>query len=157
MIGPMKNAFGLTLLFALPLLASSGARSDGTQQVWQADIQIRTLEVTRTRSTITARIVVYTEKDDEARASRLIVLLPLGVGIDKLGPGCAATAGPSMIPSLRAAVECDLGSIPDRGIREVILTTTVPPDALMKRFGVFVYSNTPDPVPGNNYAERTIQ
>jgi hypothetical protein len=62
-----------------------------------------------------------------------------------------------MIPSLRAAVECDLGSIPDRGIREVILTTTVPPDALMKRFGVFVYSNTPDPVPGNNYAERTIQ
>ena len=152
----MKTAIGLILVSAA--LTVSSVPGDVPQgQVWQADVQIRTLEVTRTKSTITARIVVYTEKDDEARESRLVVLLPLGVGIDKLAPGCSATAGPSMVPSLRAAVECELGTIPDRGIREVIVTTTVPPDAISKRFGVFVYSNTPDPAPGNNYAERTIQ
>ena len=154
----MKSAFTLIALAALPLIMRADVASDDSQsQVWQADVQIRTLEVTKTKSVITARVVVYTEKDDEARDSRLIVLLPLGVGIDKLGPGCSATAGPSMVPSLRAAVQCDLGSIPDRGIREAVITTTIPPDVVPKRFGVFVYSNTPDPAPGNNYAERTIQ
>jgi hypothetical protein len=154
----MKSALTLITLSALPLIMHSDVASDDSQsQVWQADVQIRTLEVTKTKSVITARVVVYTEKDDEARDSRLIVLLPLGVGIDKLGPGCTATAGPSMVPSLRAAVQCDLGSIPDRGIREAVITTTIPPDMVPKRFGVFVYSNTPDPAPGNNYAERTIQ
>ena len=148
----------LATLSVLPLIMrSDAATDDGQGQVWQADVQVRTLEVTKTKASITARIVVYTEKDDEARDSRLIVLLPLGVGIDKLGPGCTATAGPSMVPSLRAAVECDLGSIPDRGIREAVISTTIPPDIVPKRFGVFVYSTTPDPAPGNNYAERTIQ
>ena len=154
----MKSALILVTLSVLPLVMRSDAATDDAQsQVWQADVQIRTLEVTRTKSAMTARVVVYTEKDDEARNSHLIVLLPLGVGIDKLGPGCSAAAGPSMVPSLRAAVECDLGSIPDRGIREAVVTTTIPPDIIPKRFGVFVYSNTPDPAPGNNYAERTIQ
>lgn len=154
----MKPAFTLIALSALPLTMSAAIGSDDPRsQVWQADVQIRTLEVTKTKSTMTARVVVYTEKDDEARDSRLIVLLPLGVGVDKLGPGCTAAAGPSMVPSLRAAVECDLGSIPDHGIREAVITTTMPSDAIPKRFGVFVYSNTPDPMPGNNYAERTIQ
>ncbi len=142
----------------LSLLAHSDSVSGGLQgQIWQADVQIRTLEVTRTKSTITVRVVVYSEKDDEARDARLIVILPLGVGIDRMSAGCSATAGPSMIPSLRAAVQCDLGSIPDRGIKEALITTTLPPDVVPKRFGVFVYSSTPDPAPGNNYAERTIQ
>lgn len=154
----MKQALTLVTLSLLPLIAYSDVGVSGRQgQVWQADVQIRTLEVTRSRSTMTARVVIYSEKDDEARDSHLIVLLPLGVGIDRLTPGCTATAGPSMVPSLRAAVECDLGSIPNHGIREAVIATTIPPDAFPKRFGVFVYSSTPDPAPGNNYAERTIQ
>ncbi len=154
----MKQALTLFTLSLLPLITYSNVAADRPQgQVWQADVQIRTLEVTRSRSTMTARIVVYSEKDDEARDSHLVVLLPLGVGIDKLAPGCTATAGPSMVPSLRAAVECDLGPIPDHGIHETIISTTIPPDVFQKRFGVFVYSSTPDPVPANNYAERTIQ
>lgn len=154
----MKPAPTALVLSFLPLIVHSGAVTDSTQgQVWQADIQIRTLEVTRSKSSMTARVVIYNERDDDARDVHLVVLLPLGVGIDRLVPGCAATAGPSMVPSLRAAVECDLGSIQNRGIKEVVVTTTVPPDVLPKRFGVFVYSSTPDPIPGNNYAERTIQ
>jgi len=154
----MKPALTALTLSLLAVIAHSGAETDGAQgQVWQADVQIRTLEVTKSRSSMTARIVIYNERDDDAREARLVVLLPLGVGIDRLGHGCAATAGPSMVPSLRAAVECDLGSIQNRGIKEVVVITTLPPDALAKRFGVFVYSGTPDPIPGNNYAERTIQ
>lgn len=154
----MKPALTALTLSLLTLIAHSSAAIDVPQgQVWQADVQIRTLEVTKSRSSMTARVVIYNERDDDARAARLVVLLPLGVGIDRLGPGCAATAGPSMVPSLRAAVECDLGSIQNRGIKEVVVTTTVPPEVLPKRFGVFVYSSTPDPIPGNNYAERTIQ
>ena len=154
----MKPALTLVTLSLLPLITYSNVAADRLQgQVWQADVQIRTLEITKSRTGLTARIVVYSERDDDARDARLIVLLPLGVGIDRLGPGCSATAGPSMLPSLRAAVECDLGSIPDRGIREAVITTTIPPDLVAKRFGVFVYSTTPDPAPANNYAERSLQ
>jgi len=154
----MKSARTLASLSLLSLMArSSNTSGNGQGQVWQADVQIRTLEVTRSRSTLTARIVVYSEKDDDARDAHLVVLLPPGVGIDRLGAGCTATAGPSMLPSLRATVECELGSISNHGIKEAVIITTIPPDVMPKRFGVFVYSNTPDPAPGNNYAERTIQ
>ena len=150
---PASTLAALTLM-----MAHSAITTDNPQgQVWQADVQIRTLEVTKSRSTMTARIVVYSEKDDDARDAHLVVLLPPGVGIDRLGAGCTAAAGPSMLPSLRATVECELGTITNRGIKEAVITTTIPPDMMPKRFGVFVYSSTPDPVPGNNYAERTIQ
>lgn len=145
------------LLRVLPAaLVITGAHGFGAQHVWQADIQIRTLEITRNKTTINARVVVYTENDDDAQNARLLILLPIGVGLEKLAPSCSATPGPSMVPSLRAAVTCDLGVIPDRGFREVVLSTTAPTTPLPKRFGVFTYSSTPDPVPGNNYAERVI-
>jgi hypothetical protein len=144
-------------LTPVALLMASGAQSTiEVPQAWQADIQIRTLEVTRTKTSISARVVVYTENDDDAQNARLLILLPIGVGIERIAPICTATPGPSMVPSLRATVTCDLGVIPDRGYREVVLSTTAPATALPKRFGVFTYSSTPDPVPGNNYAERTI-
>jgi hypothetical protein len=146
-------------LRALPLLVAvtaSGHSTADLQKTWQADLQIRTLEITATRTGLSARIVVYTENDDEAKDARLLVLLPPGVGIDRLGPGCAASPGPSMVPSLRASVGCDLGAIPNHGFREVVVSTTRPTDAQPKRFGVFAYSGTPDPVPGNNYAERAV-
>ena len=139
------------------LLAMAGAaRAPRQLRLWQADIQIRTLEVLKTKSGMTARVVVYTEHDDEARDARLLVLLPVGVGIGRVAAGCAASASPSQVPSLRASVLCDLGAIPDGGTREVIITTSLPPQGFPKRFGVFAYSGTPDPVPGNNYAERII-
>lgn len=125
-------------------------------QLWQADIQVRTLEVLRGKTGLSARVVVFTQHDDEAQDARLLFLLPVGVGIARLAPGCSATGGPSMVPSLRAAVACELGTIPDGGVREVMVTTTLPPAGMEARFGVFTYSGTPDPVPGNNYAERAI-
>ncbi len=145
----------------LPMLLCGAAASavkaaSYRQQVWQSDVQIRTLEVTKSRTGMSVRVVVYAEHDDDAKDSRLLVLLPVGVGVERLGSGCAASAGPSMVPSLRATISCELGVIANRGFREVLISTTLPPEGMPKRFGVFAYSATPDPVPGNNYAERTI-
>ena len=44
------------------------------------------LEVTRTKTSISARVVIYTEHDDKAEDARLLVLLPVGVGIERLSP-----------------------------------------------------------------------
>jgi len=145
-------------LTPLALLLAGGAQvGTDTPQTWQADIQIRTLEITRTRNSLNARVVVYTENDDDAQSARLLILLPVGVSIERLESGCVATPGPSMVPSLRATITCELGVIPNRGYREVLLSTTAPATPQTRRFGVFTYSATPDPVPGNNYAERTIR
>ena len=147
----------LLSLILLPLAAGLHHGGASPQSLkWQADIQIRTLEITRSRTGMIVRVVVYTENDDEARDAKVVILLPVAIGIEKLGPGCTATAGPSMMPSLRATVACDLGAIADRGFREVQLATTLPPDQSLRRLGVFAYSATPDPKPGNNYAERTL-
>ena len=147
----------IVLSLSLMVSAGAGVTSVIQQRVWQADVQIRTLEVTKSRTGMSVRVVVYTEHDDDARDARLLILLPVGVGVERLAAGCAASAGPSMVPSLRATVACELGQIVDHGFREVILTTTLPPEGMPKRFGVFAYSGTPDPVPGNNYAERTLR
>ena len=143
-----------------PLVASAlvGAGHADTSQrlAWQADVQIRTLEITRARSGMSVRVVVYTEHDDEARDARLLILLPVGAGIQKLVAGCRASAAPSTMPSLRATVTCELGSIADRGFHEVLLAITPPSQGAPSRLGVFAYSATPDPQPGNNYAERVL-
>jgi hypothetical protein len=101
-------------------------------------------------------VVVYTEHDDEARDARLLILLPVGAGIQKLLAGCTASSAPSMMPSLRATVTCELGSIADRGFHEVLVAITAPSSTATSRLAVFAYSATPDPQPGNNYAERIL-
>src|SRR5688572_15890297 len=146
----------LVRMLPAALVVFTGAHGIGSQQVWQADIQIRTLEITRNKGTINARVVVYTENDDEAQNARLLILLPIGVGLERLAPTCTAPPGPPIAPALRAAVTCEPGAVPDRGLRGVGLSTAAPTTAPPKRFGVFAYSSTPDPVPGNNYAERTL-
>jgi hypothetical protein len=147
---PLPAVLLVAATAALPALGGEQPRT------WQADVQIRTLEVTKSRAGMSARVVVYSENNDDARDTRLLILLPVGVGIDRLPPMCSASAGPSMVPSLRATVVCELGAITDHSYREVLIATTLPPEPLPKRFGVFAYSGTPDPAPGNNYAERTI-
>jgi hypothetical protein len=150
---PFRNV----LLSALVVLAAFGIREAAGQQLsWQADLQIRTLEITRSRTGLSVRVLVYTEHDDDARDARLVVLLPVGVGVKRLGAGCTASAGPSMVPALRASVICELGTIADRGYYEVLLSITQPPRGVPTRLAVFAYSGTPDPRPGNNYAERVL-
>lgn len=147
-------------LFRIPIgLMAVTATLISARGAWQraphADLQVRTLEITRSRTGMSVRVMVFT---DEARDAHLLFLLPVGVSVDKLSTGCTLATGARLVhaPPPPATVACDLGAILDRGFHEVLLSTTLPPDGLPRRFGVFAYSATPDPVPGNNYAERTI-
>jgi hypothetical protein len=123
--------------------------------LWQADLQIRSLTVSEDKGNLTARVIVIAESG-EALGARVEVLLPVGVGIVTLGPGCVA--GPSMtgIRELRARVECTLGDLPARSHRELFVVTTSPPNGVARGFAAMAMSETPDPKPGNNFAERAI-
>lgn len=142
----------LCLLLALEAVASPVL---ARQHMWQADLQIRSLSVTASNGNLTAKVVVGAEYG-EAMAARVEVMLPVGVGIVQLGAGCAAGPSAPGVPSLRARVICTIGNLRPRDPREFTVTTTVPPDGVARQFGVMATSDTPDPKPGNNFAERVI-
>jgi hypothetical protein len=123
--------------------------------LWQADLQIRSLTVSEAKGNLTARVVIVVEVG-EALAARVEVLLPVGVGIVTLGPGCVAGPNRTGISELRARVECSLGDLAARSNRELYVVTTTPPNGIARGFAVVAMSDTPDPKPGNNFLERVI-
>ncbi len=123
--------------------------------IWQSDLRVRTLTVSEARGTLTAKVVLVAELG-EAAGTKVEVMLPVGVGLVEVGPGCAAGPSPPGIPSLHARVICTAGTIRPREAREFSVTTTTPPPGLDRRFGVMATSDTPDPRPGNNFAERVL-
>lgn len=135
----------------------AGAARTGTQQqaVWQADLQIRSLTVTAAKGTLTARVVIGSEFG-EAVAARAEVLLPVGVGLLETADGCAASPAPPGVSGLRARVICQLGNLPAHSSRTFEVLTTSPPIGVARGFGVIAMSDTPDPRPANNFAEKTI-
>jgi hypothetical protein len=143
---------GRTLL-ALALTAL-GARQ-GASRVWQSDLSVNTVDLTALRrgGSLSARIAVGAA-GDAARAVRLEILLPIGVAVLRLGPGCHAS--PSPVESLNARVSCLLGDLPHGATRAVVIVTTPAPPASRRRLAVFAFSDTPDPAPSNNFAERVI-
>ena len=143
--------------FAALLVSVLAALGPGARQrtLWQADLQIRSLTVSEDKGNLTARVVVAAEFG-EALAARVEMLLPVGVGIVTLGPGCVAGPGVAGIRELRARVVCTLGNMPARTNRELFVVTTTPPNGVVRGFGAVAMSETPDPKPGNNFAERAI-
>ena len=129
----------------------------GTRQyaVWQADLSVRSLTVSEAKGNLTARVVIAVESG-EALSARVEVLLPVGVGIVTLGPGCVAGPNRTGISELRARVECNLGNMAARSNRELYVVTTTPPNGIARGFAVVAMSDTPDPKPGNNFVERVI-
>jgi len=92
----------------------------------------------------------------EALGARVEILLPVGVGIVSLGDGCVAGPSPTGIRELRARVECTLGNLAARSSRSLYIVTTPPPTGVTRGFAVVAMSDTPDPKPSNNFAERVI-
>jgi len=126
------------------------------QRRWQADIRIESLAIAPVgKGSLTVRIQVASDDQETARESRLEVLVPVGLDVLRLGAGCRASA--SAVPHLTGRVTCELGDIPVRGLREVLLVTTRPPAGAVAHFAAFVMSNTPDPRPANNFAERLVR
>jgi len=125
------------------------------QAVWQADLQIRSLTVTQRQGHLTARVVVAVEVG-EAMAVRVELLLPVGVGLLEMQESCKPGPSAPGISALRARVICILGDVPIRGTREIYVVTTTPPAGVARGFGVIGMSDTPDPRPKNNFAEKAI-
>ena len=136
----------------LVLLALAAPPVAAQQHVWQSDLQVRALSVSEANGNLTARVVVVAEQG-EAMDARVEVLLPVGVGIVELAPGCAAGPSAPGVPSLRARVICTIGDLRPRDIREFRVTTTAVPAGVAPRFGAMATSDTPDPNPKNNFAE----
>lgn len=126
------------------------------QRLWQADLQVRSLDLSLLNGNLVVRILLVSEAEDESRAARVEVLMPVGVGIVRMGAGCTASAAPPGVSALRGRVTCELGNMAVRGSREVFVITTLPPAGVARTFGAFAMSDTPDPRPGNNFAERTL-
>lgn len=141
-------------MILMGLIAGLATRAP-SQAVWQADLQIRGLSVSESKGSLTARVVVAAEFG-EAMSVRVEFMLPAGVGVKELSPGCAAGPHPPGVSALRGLVICRLGNLPSRSSREVHVITTIPPPGIARGFGAIVLSDTPDPRPGNNFAEKTI-
>lgn len=154
--------FGTAASLAMVVVAVRQAVS--AQEVWQADIRVQSMEVLSTRGVqsaggsrggqLSTRVVVTSDNDDDARAARLEILLPVGVSVLRMPAGCKTS--PGVVTGLTARVTCALGDLPVRGLREVTIVTTGVLATPQARFGAFVTSDTPDPVPSNNYAERAL-
>jgi len=125
-------------------------------RVWQSDVRVQTLEIAeRGRgASLNARVVVSVESGTEARAVRVEVMLPIGVGVVEMPTACRPS--PSPVTNLNARVTCELGDIPGRGFRDLIITTTARAAPGPLRIAVFAASDTPDPLPANNFAERVL-
>jgi hypothetical protein len=139
-------------VLALALAPQSGRAQ---QLVWQSDLQVKALTVSESGGHLVATVSLVAGLG-EATAARVEVLLPVGVGILHLGPGCAPGPSPPGVPSLRARVICSAGNLRPGDLRAFTVTTTMPPGGMERRFGVMAMSDTPDPRPGNNFAERVI-
>ena len=142
------------MMVALAALSIGRVAAASAQEVWQADVRIQSLEVTGGRGSIAIRVVVTSDNDDDAMGVRLDLLLPVGAGVMRLAQGCRAS--PSPVANLAARVTCELGTIVVRGLREVTIAASTPPPGPGHKVAVVVMSDTPDPEPANNYAERMV-
>jgi hypothetical protein len=127
----------------------------GGQRVWQADVSVRALEVVSVKpgGPITARVAVAADSD-VARAVQVEIILPVGVAVLRLPTGCRTS--PSPVATLSARVTCALGDLPSRTQRDVSIATTGAVRGGKMRFAAFAFSDTPDPVPSNNFVERVL-
>jgi hypothetical protein len=137
------------------VLVAAPARDLSAQRVWPTDLLVQSMDIALLNANLVARVVLLSEYD-EARAMRVETLVPVGVGILRMAPGCTASAAPQGVSALRARVTCQLGNLPMRTSREVFVMTTIPPTGGRRSFGAFAMCDTPDPSPVNNFAERTL-
>jgi hypothetical protein len=120
----------------------------------RADVQIQAIGVTAKDRFVTVRVVVSSDRDDLARNATLHVFIPVGSLVARVPAGCRPSASPT--GSLPARVDCDLGEIRVRDLRDVSVVMTAPPAGVARRVAAFAYSDTPDPHVANNYAERVV-
>jgi hypothetical protein len=145
----------LSGLIASALVGMAGSPQPAPR-IWQSDVRVRALEISETKrgGPLEVHIVVATESDDAARAVRVEIMLPIGVGVVRVPDGCRPS--PSPVTTLNARVTCELGDLPARSLRELWLSTSARAAAGPLRVAVFALSDTPDPFPANNFADKAL-
>jgi hypothetical protein len=139
-------------LFAVTGVAFGQARA-------QADVQVRSMSVTESAGNLKVSIEVFSRHDDTARNTTLRILLPVGVRFVSSATGCEARPA-TAADGTQSIATCEVGDLRHLGGRgeskTMELLTTVPRIAtIRKTFGAFAWSDTPDPLPRNNYREAT--
>jgi hypothetical protein len=125
------------------------------QRTWRADVSVQALDVVVAKpgGTVTAHITIAADSD-AASAVQVVIMLPVGVAVTRMPEGCHTSPGP--VATLSARVTCALGDMPVRGLRDFAIATTASPGGRRLRFAAFAFSDTPDPVPANNFVERVV-
>jgi hypothetical protein len=144
----MKKINFLVLFLSIVFVANGQTRQ-------QADIQIPAMMVNcNDPGRITAKITVKNNDDRDARHTILLVLLPVEVKTISFPKNCWVlnTTVPAPTP-WAGCLQCRLGTL--EGNKEITIAVTTTRSAHSNRFGVFAYSETADPNPGNNYKEET--
>jgi Domain of unknown function DUF11 len=152
----------MSALFVSTLLITALDRRQPAPRVWKADVRVQALELSEAKlgaggvkgGPLSVHIVVTTESDDVARAVRVEVMLPIGVGVLRVPSGCRPS--PSPVTALNARVTCELGDLPVRALRELLITTTARVSNAPLHVAVFALSDTPDPFPANNFADKAL-
>lgn len=137
----------LLLVTVFAFLAVSG------QERWQADLHILAMKAScEGADKVISKVVVKNYNDDDTRNVVLTILLPVEVTVVQLPANCQlVNKGSAANNNLTGCVQCTLGNMAVNQTVEVILTTTK--SKFTNKFGAFVYGETPDPVPANNYKE----
>lgn len=143
----------VSLAAILGLLVLPGRSWPQNAKVWKTDLRIRSFDLLAAgQGSVQVTVGIVAEGDDPARGVRLEFLLPVSVGLIRAPAACRTS--PASVGSLAARVTCDLGDLPGRNPREIVLLTSAPPSGSGAKFAVMVLSDTPDITPSNNFAER---
>lgn len=135
------------------LLCSATALSQG---IWAADIQVKSVEAIQTARGLTLNTEIFSTNDDGARETTVQILFPPEVKLISATDSCAASES-AVRRGTQGLATCFLGPVNREESRLLTLTTTLPPENIKKKFGVFVWSITPDLNPSNNYAEVSVE
>lgn len=143
-----KPASLLTILSFCFVIANSQAR-------WQADVQIQAMTITcNDPGRITTRVTVKNHNYDEAKNTMLLILLPVEVKTISVPKNCLVLN--ASLPTgigWAGCLQCKLSNLGVNKETTVSITTTR--SSYGNRIGVFAYSESPDPEPGNNYKEAS--
>jgi hypothetical protein len=148
----MTRSLWRALPVLLPLLQGPAVAT--SQAAWQADVRIQALDLTPLKGFVNVRVVVGSDGGNGASSASLHLFLPVGTKAARLPAGCQPS--PSPTAAAQARIDCALGELRVRDLREITIVATAPPAGVVARFAAFAYSDTPDPQMINNYAERVL-
>jgi hypothetical protein len=136
-------------LIGLTMLAMTDTAD--AQAVSQADVRVRSFAVVKSSKlpfVFEVKVAVYSENDDDARDTKLLVFLPPETDALALPQRCQPTS------DKRGYVTCSLGVLGLGATETVSFTIGATPSHVLPRLAAVAYSQTADPRFVDNHAER---